>query len=143
LRFVVFDKKTNLITVQVEWRDRQAAAQWANELVARVNEEMRTRAIARAGANVRYLEQELQGTSNVETRNAIGRLIEAHIKQRMLANVSQEYAFRIVDKALPPDADDPVRPQKLQLIVVGAFAGLAFAIIWVLIRDGRRGPLTP
>jgi uncharacterized protein involved in exopolysaccharide biosynthesis len=121
--------------VQIDWRDPVEAARWANELVSRVNAEMRDRAIKKSEASLAFLERELQSTTLVETRQAINRLIEAQIKQRMLANVSHEYAFRVVDPAIAPDRDDVAKPKKLLALAAGPIAGLLFAIMTVLMLD--------
>jgi uncharacterized protein involved in exopolysaccharide biosynthesis len=144
IRTVTHDKKTGLVKVQIEWTDRQEAAVWANELVQRLNQEMRARAIDKSEASTQFLEKELLATSLVETRQAINRLIEAQIKQRMLANVTHEYVFRIVDRALPPDQDDPIRPKKLLLLAAGPVVGFGFAAFGVLLFDWwRRREPTP
>jgi uncharacterized protein involved in exopolysaccharide biosynthesis len=61
-------------------------------------------------------------------REAIPRLMEAQIKQRMLANVLHEYAFRVVDSAMPPDKADRIRPNKPLLVAAGVFGGGAILI---------------
>jgi uncharacterized protein involved in exopolysaccharide biosynthesis len=139
IRAVLTDKKTGLVRLQVEWRDREQAAAWANELIRRLNVEMRTRAIDKADASIGYLEKELNGTTTVASREAIGRLIESQIKQRMIANVQQEYAFRVVDKAMAPDADDFVRPQRLLMIGIGLVGGAMLGVLGVLMS----GALSP
>lgn len=123
VRTVSEDKKTGLISLQIDWVDRNLAADWANDLVQRLNIEMQTRAKTSAAASVGYLEKELQVTTTVDTREAISRLIEAQIRQRMLANVTREYAFRIVDRAMAPDEDDPVRPRKMLALAGGVIGG--------------------
>ena len=132
IRFIVRDRKAGLVTLQVQWRDRVEAAQWANELVKQLNQEMRSRAIARADASMHFLEQEIQSTTTVEGRDAISRLMEAQLKQRMLANVTPDYSFRVIDPALAPDRDDPIWPRKRLLLVggpmSGLFVGLALAV---------------
>jgi uncharacterized protein involved in exopolysaccharide biosynthesis len=130
---VIRDKKTGLIILQIDWKDRVKAAAWANELVQRLNVEMRARAIAKTDASVGYLEKEMRATSVIGTQEAISRLIEAQVKQRMLANVTPEYAFRVVDRATVSDPDDPVRPQKLTLLIAGPFVGVAIGMMYVLI----------
>ena len=127
------DKKTNIVTLQIDWRARDKVALWANELAGHLNSEMRNRAIRQAEASVKFLETELETTSVVETRQAINRLIESQIKQRMLASVSQEYAFRVVDRAVQPDIDDPVKPKKLTLLIMGPIVGLMGSIVLVLL----------
>jgi uncharacterized protein involved in exopolysaccharide biosynthesis len=137
VRVVRQDAKTGLIRVQIEWRDPIEAALWANELVALVNAEMRARAIAQSNASVGYLEKELQATTIVATKEAIGRLMETQITQRMLANVTHEYAFRVVDKALPPDADDIAKPNKVVMVVMGAAMGFLIGVVAVFLLRRR------
>jgi uncharacterized protein involved in exopolysaccharide biosynthesis len=132
IRTVVQDKKTGLVSLQIDWRDRKEGADWANELVRLLNQEMRERAITNADASVSFLEKELQTTVTVEARDAISRLMESQVKQRMIAHVTQDYSFRVVDRALPADRDDPVRPKKLLLVVAGPLVGLALGILGVL-----------
>lgn len=138
VRTITRDKLTGLITLDVEWRDPAKAAQWANTLVARVNSEMRARAVERATASVGFLEQELAKTSAVETKQAITRLMETQISQRMLADVTHEYAFRVVDTALPPDRDDVVRPKKVLLLVVGLVLGVMLGAFVVLVASALK-----
>ena len=139
LRFLSFlstafpNGKGGLVTVSIEWTDREAAARWVNAVVARLNSEMRERAIASTKLSQSFLETELTATSTVETRQAINRLMEAQINQRMLANVTKEYAFRTVDRALPPLRDDIVRPNKIVLVALGPTVGLIFGVFAVLV----------
>jgi uncharacterized protein involved in exopolysaccharide biosynthesis len=138
IRWVEQDKKTGLITVQIDWKGRLESAQWANELVQQVNQEMRTRAIAEADASLGFLEKELQTASVVPVRDAVARLMETQVKKRMLANVTQQYVFRIVDHALPSDVDDPLRPKKLLMFVGGPLVGLIMGILAVLVVGAPR-----
>lgn len=139
IRTVLQDNRSGLISLQIDWTDREAAAAWANELVKRLNSEMRTRAISNADASIAFLEKELTTTSVVEMREAINRIIEAQEKQRMVATVTEEYAFRVVDTAIAPDADDPVKPPKFLLIVAGPMVGLALSIACILIFAQANG----
>jgi uncharacterized protein involved in exopolysaccharide biosynthesis len=132
VRTVMEDKKTGLISLHINWRDREAAAVWANDLVARLNAEMQRRAIERADASVGFLKKELEATTVVDTRNAINRLIETQVNQRMLANVTAEYAFRVVDRALTPDKHEKVRPRKFLMLVTGGFLGFLAGVVSVL-----------
>lgn len=136
------DKKTGLVTVTVDWRDRREAPQFANDLVSLVNTEMRLRAMAKAVAYTQFLNKELQQTDNVAVREAISRLIEEQIKQRMLASVTQEYSFRNVARAVLLDPEDFVRPKRALLIAGGAALGLMLgsflAIVLAVMGPGLR-----
>ena len=84
--------------------DRRALA---NGLVGLANELLRTRALEEAQRNIAYLNAQADRTNEVELRRAIFNLIESETKTLMLANGRTEYAFRVVDPAVPPE--DPFR----------------------------------
>jgi LPS O-antigen subunit length determinant protein (WzzB/FepE family) len=134
IREISRDKKTGLVTLIIDWRDRQQAADWANQLVARLNTEMRARAMAQSDASLQYLKQELTSTQVVDTREAINRLIESQIRQRMIASVTQEFAFRVVDVAMKPEPSDKVRPKKALMIILGGLIGGFIGVLWVYFR---------
>ena len=125
------DKKTGMTILEISWRDRNLAAEWANELVRRLNAEMRRRDMNRAQASIEYLEKELTVATVVATQDAISKLIEAQVKQKMIANTSREFAFRVVDRAIPPDADDLASPKKSVYFTIGPIAGLMWAVTTV------------
>ena len=133
------DKRTGLITLYIDWTDRDEAAAWANELIARVNADMRQRAIDASSASLTFLEKERERTAYVETRLAIDRLVESQIRRRMLASVTPEYVFRVVDRALPPDRNDPVGPSRAFLLAAGPLLGLMLGIGLAWLHAGLAG----
>ncbi len=88
--------------------------------------------MARADSAVGYLEKEFESSTAVATREAIGHLIEAQAKQRMLAVVTQEFAFRVIDRAVAPDNDDRHFPPRLVVAIAGPIVGLIFGALCVL-----------
>jgi capsular polysaccharide biosynthesis protein len=117
----------------IDWKNRNQAADWANELVRRINAEMRTRAIAKADASIVYLQTELARTVDVGTRDAVNKLIASEIYRRMVATVTQEYAFEVVDRAMVPDEHDPLRPKLAVMLLVGVALGLIVGCIAALV----------
>jgi hypothetical protein len=136
------DKKTGLVTVSIDWRNRAEGADWVNEIIERVNTEMRERSLRAAILATQYLEKEREETQLVETRSAINHLIESEIRQKMLASVTKEYVFRVVDRGLPADVHDILRPNRLLLVLLGVIGGALVASIIELIRfDLRRSSI--
>ncbi|WP_116812547.1 Wzz/FepE/Etk N-terminal domain-containing protein [Steroidobacter cummioxidans] len=135
VRTLTRDTKTGLVTLKIEWRDRTEAAAWANELVKRLNLEMRRRAGDKATASLEYLKKELKTTDDLGTRAAIYRLVELQVKQIMLANVTQEYVFQVVDKALIPDEDKYIWPRKGVMLAMGLFIGLALGVFLAIVSS--------
>lgn len=129
---VAQDKKTGLVTLEIDWTDADEAARWANELVERINAEMRGRAIAKSEASIGYLEKEMASTAAVETHMAESKLMETVVEKKMLANITNEYAFRVIDKATRPPRDEPIKPKKLLLLMAGPLVGFLFGVGVVL-----------
>jgi uncharacterized protein involved in exopolysaccharide biosynthesis len=123
IRTVSESKTTGLVTLSIDWLDPKVASIWARQLVNRANQQMRDRAISDAYKSLDYLEAELIKTSSVEIKNAIYGLIENQIKTAMIANVRNEYSFRIIDPPSMPDLDDPIKPNKIIIIFLSFFIG--------------------
>jgi LPS O-antigen subunit length determinant protein (WzzB/FepE family) len=140
IRSVDHDRKTGVITVAVEWTDREQAADWANGLVQLANQSLRQRAIDEAQDMLKYLESELGQTSKVELRTSMFQLVEAQQKTLMLANTREEYALRVVDPAVTPGIRDRVRPKRPLIAIAGtAVGGFIGCAIVLLLATRRRG----
>jgi uncharacterized protein involved in exopolysaccharide biosynthesis len=132
VRSVSEDKKTSLITLTIKWRDRRLAAAWAAELITRLNNEMRARAIRESNASIALLNEQLASTSVIPLQQSLSALIEAQVKQRTFALVRPDFAFRIIDPAVIPDAKDYIFPKRVVFVLFGIVAGLILAIFMVL-----------
>lgn len=129
----VSEEDNGLVRLQIEWHDPAQAAAWANGLVANLNDLMRGKAIEEATTNIAYLQEEYQNTNIVELRAVVSRLIETQISNQMLARTRKEYSFKVIDPAVVPDADQYVRPNRLFIVLFGAFAGLFLSLAILII----------
>jgi uncharacterized protein involved in exopolysaccharide biosynthesis len=133
------DKKTNLVTVRVDWTDRIAAASWANDLVEMVNDKVRTRAITDADHTIDYLEQELKNAEAVEIRSALFNMIESQLKVKSVATVRKQYVFQVLDPAAPADSDVRLRPHPGLYTVIGLLIGFVLgATVALLVGEPPR-----
>jgi len=126
------ERRTTIVTLAITWTDREIAAKWANELATRVNRELQARAIREAQASLNYLYAELGKATVLEVRQSIYKVIESQIKTAALANVREQYAYRIIDSAVAPDADDPASPKLLVMVLLGAVLGGMLGVVIVL-----------
>ena len=129
------DRRTNVVTITVDWYSPLLAAQWANGMIELVNERLRSDAIRTADSSLDYLNKELAKTNVVEIRQAIYRVIEQQVNNAMLANVQREYAFHFVDRAVPPEVR--FSPKRPLMAAVGAAVGLFVGVLVVYVRRVR------
>jgi uncharacterized protein involved in exopolysaccharide biosynthesis len=122
------DKKTGIVRLGVLWTDPDSAARLSNLLVKRLNDELRHRAITDSERNVEYLKAELNQTQIVSLQQSIGRLVDTELQKLMLARGNNEFAFKILDPAVPPrDRDSPNRV--LITLLSGFLGGLLSSLI--------------
>ena len=128
--------------VTVEWHDPAVAATWANELVDRLNATARRQAIEDAQGSLKFLREEQSKNDMVALQQAVGKLMEAQLQSIMLANVKQEYAFKVIYRAVAPDSDDYVRPRRVLLVGGALSLGSLFGIFVALVTAAFARPET-
>jgi len=127
------DEYFGTLTLTVEWHDRELAARWANLMVERLNERLRSTAVFEAESSLQYLNEELQKASILNLREAIYVLVQDQINKIMLANVRKEYAFKVIDPAVVADEGAFVWPRRFLLICLGLIVGLSIGIFVALL----------
>ncbi|MEO8064333.1 MAG: hypothetical protein ABI821_16480 [Pseudomonadota bacterium] len=136
VRVVTEDRRTSIVNITIEWHSPELAAQWANRMVDLINERLRAEAAATASRSLEFLNKEAESANVVELRQSIYRLIEAQINSAMMAKVQREFAFRIIDRAVPPEIR--VFPRRSLFAVVGALSGGLLGFLFVLTRNAVR-----
>jgi len=127
IRRVSEERKSGLVTLSIEWKDPNLAADWAGKLVKRVNKHMRDSAVQESEKNLKYLRSALSQTSSVEVHEAIYRIIESQIKTIMFAKSREEYSFKVIDPPVVPE--DKVKPQRRLIALLGSLIGLLVGLI--------------
>ena len=134
---VAEDKDTGLITLSSSWKDPEVAAQWANSLVKQLNDQLREQAITDSKKRIGYLEQELAKTTLQDMRTVLYKLLESEKQKAMLANVNVDFALKVIDPAIVPEA--PAQPNRRMVVVIGGitgcFAGIFFVFSFLFIKN--------
>lgn len=138
------DKKTGLVTVQIQWTNPVEAANWANGVSQQINAEMRSRALDEAQRNLRYLQEQLGRTETVSLQQGLAHLIETEMQKAMIARGTEQHAFRIIDEARPPLRRSS--PKRRLIVVIALLASLGISSLGVIlveqIKKARDGSST-
>ena len=123
------DKAGLVTTLSLEWENPHnpnKIADIANDLVSSMNHHAKRRAILEARDSISFLEKELEQTSILNSQTILYSLIEQQMGKIMLANIRDEFVFKIIDPAVNPrrTEDKPV----LIIILIGLIFGLIFGI---------------
>jgi len=131
------DKRTHLVTLTVGWKDPVIAAAWANDLIRRLNEETRARAVADANANLGYVTDQLNRTQVFELRQALYHIAESEQKHAMVASTHEEFSLRVLARAEVPR--ERAFPKRTLLVLGGLIGGLvvgAFVVLTMAMFSG-------
>jgi uncharacterized protein involved in exopolysaccharide biosynthesis len=135
IRGVEEDATTGLIRVSIDGPERDQVAAWANALVNDANAYLRERALQEARSAISALEGALQKTDTLEIKQIIFGLIQTHLSKATLASTRPDFAFRVIDAAVVPDADDYVRPMPILIIALSCLLGPILGFLLALLRD--------
>ena len=125
-------RESGLVTIAIDWHNPKQASDWVNLMVTDINRDIKNRDVAEASSAIQYLQAQLQSTSLVEMQRALYQLIESQTRITMLADVREEYVFRIIDPAVIPELK--VAPNIALNCVVGTLFGGFLSLIFVFIR---------
>lgn len=120
--------KENTITVTVNFPDPEWAKRIAEYLLASLTDRMSSEAKRVALTNRKYLEEQLSTTSDPLIKTNIYNLIAQQIQQAMMAEVKENFAFKIID---PPKAPDKKSKPKRTIMVAIAFITSIFIGIFL------------
>ncbi|EOX4462057.1 Wzz/FepE/Etk N-terminal domain-containing protein [Vibrio alginolyticus] len=130
------DKESGLYTVSVKNYSPYLAQRWVTWLIEDINKVMRERTIAEASQNLAYLNTQLQKTAVAEMQSTFYKLIEEQTKSLMLAEVQEEFIFKVVDPAVVPELKDG--PKRALICVLGSLLGGMLGVAIVLVRFAFR-----
>ncbi|HDM8185461.1 TPA: LPS O-antigen length regulator [Vibrio harveyi] len=130
------DKDSGLYTVSVKYYSPYIAQQWVNWLIEDINKVMRERTIAETSQNLAYLNAQLQKTAVADMQSTFYKLIEEQTKSLMLAEVQEEFIFKVVDPAVVPELKDG--PKRALICVLGTLLGGMLSVAFVLVRFAFR-----
>jgi len=118
--------KDKTITIVVEFDDPVSAANIAGYFLAALNDHMSSEAKRVALTNRKYLEQQLDQTADPFIKQKIYNLIAQQIETSMMAEVKENFAFKVID---PPKAPDrKMKPKRAQMTLLSLLASLLIGI---------------
>lgn len=130
---IVQDKESGLYTVSVRYYSPNISKDWVNWLIEDINRVMRERTISETSQNLDYLNTQLQKTSVADMQSTFYKLIEEQTKSLMLAEVQEEFVFKILDPAISPEIKDS--PKRLIIVLLGIILGGVLSVSSVLVHN--------
>lgn len=129
---IVQDKSNGMLTISITHYSPRIAQSYLINLISELNEEMRNRDKIEAESSIRYLNEQIGKTNYSEVKLALYSLIEEQTKTLMLANVRNEYAFKVIDGPLIPE--EKASPARAVICVIITLLGFFLSVVFVVIK---------
>lgn len=124
-----FKQKDNIIELSMQFKDPNTAADILNYTLTELNEYMSSEAKRVAEANKKYLELQINETSDPFIKTKLYNLIAQQIEQSMMAEAKENFAFKVIDPSKAPDKR--IKPKRTLMVIIAfvtsLFAGIFFA----------------
>ncbi|EGQ7903452.1 Wzz/FepE/Etk N-terminal domain-containing protein [Vibrio sp. Vb1026] len=130
------DKESGLYRISVKFYSPYLAKDWVTWLVEDINKVMRERTINETTQNLSYLNIQLKKTAVTDMQSTFYKLIEEQTKSLMLAEVQEEFIFKIVDPAVVPEVKNG--PQRALICILGTLIGGVLGVVIVLFNFAFR-----
>ncbi len=128
---VNFKQKDNTIEIVVGYKDPKIARDLVNYTLAELTDYMSIEAKRVAETNKKYLESQLENTADPFIKTKLYTLIAQQLETAMMAEVKENFAFKVLDAPMIPDKRSKPKRKLMVLIafVVSLFIGIFAAFI--------------
>ena len=131
------DRMTGIVTVSATADDPAGAVSIANRYVEEANRVARERALQDLAAAAQAQARELASTTSIEVRAVLTSLMERNQKSLSLARARQDYAYRVIDPAMPGGREMRVFPRLLSFAAFGGLLAGATALLLAFLIEVR------
>lgn len=126
------DKKTQLVTLNVDHLSPVVAHQWSIWIVKEINDILANMEISNSQARIDYLNNQIKITPYSELRTMFYELIQESTKSMMLAAVNPEYVLTTIDPPVIPELKS--KPQRALICISGTLLGAMLSLLIIIVR---------
>jgi len=127
------DKKSQLVTLNVDHLSPVVAQQWSLWIVKDINGILANMEINNSQASIDYLNNQIKITPYSELRTMFYKLIQESTQTMMLAAVNPEYVLTTIDPPVIPEIKS--QPKRLSICILGILLGGMLSILIILVRN--------
>ena len=130
------DYKTGFVSISFDHFSPYFAASVLDKYIESINLFMTERKLDQTDENLRYLNLQLNETTNNEMENVFFSLIQEQVKEKMIALATPDYALKYIYRPMVPERK--FKPERSIMVILGTLLGLIISAITVLILHYRK-----
>lgn len=126
------DIATSLIYISYEHISPVFAKDFLEIIIKETNELLRQQDLKESADAIDFLLAEIPKSSLVTMKDAINQLVLSKLETQMMAKISSEYVFKMVEPPFIPNKKSG--PSRALICIAGTFIGGILVCLWVLMR---------
>ncbi len=130
--FNISQNENGVISLSIEHHSPYIAKKWLDWIIEEINNTSRNDDIKQAERSVSYLNEQLLSTQLSEIREGLNDLVKSQVETIMLAKVTPEYLFRIIDPPFVPE--EKFKPSRALICILGFILGAIIGSLCVIIK---------
>ncbi len=130
---VNFKQKDNTIEIVVGYKDPKIARDLVNYTLAELTDYMSIEAKRVAETNKKYLESQLENTADPFIKTKLYTLIAQQLETAMMAEVKENFAFKVLDAPMIPDKRS--KPKRKLMVLIAFVVSLFIGIFAAFLRE--------
>ena len=136
---VAINRRNNFVTISIKHISPKIANEWLEELIAELDERIKTRDVNEANEALIYLNERLSKTSiSNDVKNSLSKLAVKYEKTILFANINKEFAFNIIDPPFEPILKDSPKRAIIVLAIVFGMMSVFFTYLIFLFNSKRK-----
>lgn len=120
------DPMTGMVTLRARHKSPTVAKAWLDLIVSSITEDLRAEDITEAEESIKFLQQQQALTRLVAIEEVFSQLIEEQLKVVMLAKVSKNYVYQVIEPAFVPE--EKISPRRSAICIFGTLIGLILGV---------------
>lgn len=125
--------KENMITISVEFWNPEMAAKIVDYFITTLNDHMCGEAKRVATVNMKYLMEQVDKNRDPFIKQKIYALIAQQIETSMMAEVKENFAFKVIDP--PKEPDKKIKPKRVLMVMLSFVVSLFLGILAVFSKE--------
>lgn len=125
------DVKSKFVTVSVVHKSPSIAHEILKNIIDGLNEEIRKFDNDQAKKSLEFIEEKSANISSANFRKTINEMYNAQLHKLMLTEVSNDYAFRIIETPVVPEKK--YKPSRLLVLMFSSLLGFFLSIAYVIV----------
>jgi uncharacterized protein involved in exopolysaccharide biosynthesis len=126
------DPKNKFITIEIDHESPIFAHKLLSTIIKEINLIIRDQDLRDSELSIEYLKLKVSETKLKEVKDSFNSLIGAELEKKMLADIKEDYALKIIDPPLVPEFK--FKPQRSIIVFFSFVFGFFFSILLVLFR---------